>query len=500
MPETGPSIIEDCRRILDDIDIDPILASGLSRDLTKYHASVMYPPLKTMGPIQEGEIFSSRNNSCDEFTLYVHLPFCSGKCTFCYFYIDTKPTTSSIDRYLIYLKKEATLLSERVRRHHKKIRVHSMFFGGGSPTLMTNNQFSDLLNHLGQCFDIGGDCEATVEIHPEILRGVVSHVQAKDLLENLRRNNINRLNIGVQSFDDRLLEISNRRHTREESIKVYELAREVGFPNINLDLLYPLPDLTPEIWEETLDVAFDLEPDSITTYFTALNSSKFARFHAKSPQRFPDERTFHLMRIMAIEKAKEKGFDDGLLVDWFVKPKQGFHYQHQEKEVKDTGSYQLLSLGSGAYSYYNDCQYYTYPDIDKYCELLEKDEFPCWRGSPLSAEEQLARAMVLGIKAGAVELAAIEQSFGSGCLEKQYGRALEEMYELELLEKTEAELRLTPRGVLFADEVSVQFISRGVKTKLRERAWLDDPDRPDLERYDFMYSTDELKFYGERVL
>jgi len=483
------NLIDRSIKIIKDSHIDKIWQAGIRRDSLNYHTTVMYPPLKAMNNITEQQIYSNLHNTYKDFTIYVHIPFCSGKCTFCYFYQIEKPTNETITKYLDAIKKEIKITRKKITDQLGRIEIKSIFFGGGSPTTLSKDQFESLINTVKQQFDISEETEITVEIHPEIIRS-----NCRSLLESYFSCKVNRVNIGIQCFDDNILRLTNRRHTAEEGIETFNLARDVGFHNINIDLLYPLPDLTPEIWEKTLNTAFDLKPESITTYFTAIRkSSPIYRLLHKYPARFPNEYMNHLFRIMTIEKAKEKGYDHKKLIDWFVKPRDDFHYKHQENEVKRTEEIQLLSFGSGVFTYLNHFQFYNYPNMQKYCEMIEKDKLPIWRGLRLNKEERLARTMVLGIKSGAVNIGELEERFDKGLIEK-YNPLINNLKGLGLLEIENGSIRLSEKGMLFADEVAVQFITKSIRNKLiRNNNWLE-TERDFIESYNFMYDISGLSF------
>jgi coproporphyrinogen III oxidase-like Fe-S oxidoreductase len=474
-------------KVLEASKIEKVWQAGIRRDSKNYHMTVMYPPLKAMNKIDEKQIYSDFEKKNKEFTIYVHIPFCSGKCTFCYFYQIEKPSNELIKIYLAAIKKEIKLIANKIKNELHSVKIKSIFFGGGSPTVLTRYQFQDLLNLIKLEFDISSEIETTVEIHPEIIRN-----NGQALLECYFNNKVNRLNIGVQSFDNNILKITNRRHTAEEVIDIYSLARKIGFKNINIDLLYPLPDLTPGIWEKTLNTAFSLKPESVTTYFTAIRKpSSLYRLLHKAPARFPNEYMNHLLRIMTIEKAREEGYDHRQLIDWFVNPREDFHYEHQKNEVKKTEEMQLLSFGSGVFTYLNYYQYFNYPDIRKYCASLNENKLPIWRGIKLTKEERLARAMVLGIKSGDVNIREIEERFNKKMNEK-YDSLLLNLEKLELLEKANENIRLSEKGILFADEIAVQFITPNMQKKLCQKSELAPSEQELVENYNFMYDISRL--------
>lgn len=474
---------------MDDNNIKDIWLAGIRRDPKNYHITVMYPPLKAMKEIDENQIFSRFENQSKKFSLYIHMPFCTGKCIFCYFYQIEKPGQELINRYLKAIKKEIQIVAGKIQNQLGRISIQSIFFGGGSPTVLSKKQFKNLLGFMKEQFDISKETEITVEIHPEIIRN-----NGQELIETYYDNQVTRLNIGTQIFDDHILKITNRRHTAAEAKQAYELARKIGFENINIDLLYSLPDLTPEIWENTLNTAFGMEPDSITTYFMAIRKcSPIYQMINTSPGRFPDEYLNHLFRIMTIERAKAAGYEHRKLIDWFVKPRENFHYLHQQNEARKTKEIQLLSFGSGVFSYVNNYQYYNIPDIQRYCDLLQKVQLPVWKGIYLSEEERFARAMVLGVKSGKVNTNEIENKFKMNIREK-YDSLLQKLEKLGLLDEVNGSICLSEKGVLFADEVAVQFMTPDIREKLGKNDLLHSIEKDLIENYNFMYDMDGLSF------
>jgi oxygen-independent coproporphyrinogen-3 oxidase len=481
-------LIHQSEKILNEQNLKGIWDAGIHRDPISYHHTVMYPPLKIMRDIAAKDIFTNFENRNNDFSLYIHIPFCSGKCSFCYYYKMENENNEQINEYLIALKKEILMVKEKIEANLGAINVKSLFLGGGSPTLLNEAQFADLIEHIRNAFNLSNDYEFTVEVHPEIVRN-----NGKALLECYFSQGVNRLNIGIQSFDDHILEITNRRHTAEEAFEAFALARGTGFKNINIDLIYPLPDLSPEIWRDTLDSAFRLQPESITTYFIAIRKpSPIYELYQNAVHRFPNETSNHLFRIMTMEKAKVENYSNEL-IDWFVKPREGFHYQHQINEVRKSEEIQLLSFGSGVFTYLNHYQYYNYPDIHKYCDSIANNVLPIWKGIKLSKEERLSRAMVLGMKSGVVNIKNIGDNFREDIVAK-YGVLLDKLQKLGLLQKSDGDLRLTEKGALFADEIAVQFISRDVKKELEEKRFIKDLETEMINTYNFMYDTERIRF------
>lgn len=489
MNKNNISLIDKSEKILAKQNIEQVWNAGLTRDPNKYHITVMYPPLKVMDTMDETPIYKDVSNKNTEFSLYIHIPFCSGSCLFCYFYFLEKAEDDVITAYLKALKKEMAMVKEKVTKELGHFRVNSIFYGGGSPTELSVAQFQDLSTFVIDTFDIIEGSEITLEVHPEILRR-----DARSLLQCYLDNGVNRLNIGTQSYNDHLLKITNRRHTAQEAIDCFKLARDVGFENLNIDLLYPLPDLTPEIWEHSINQAFELQPESVTSYFMAAKEvTPIHKFIKNFPNRFPDERSNHLFRIMIIEKAKEVGYSSDDLIDWFVKPKNGVHYEHQKFEARRTEDVQLMSFGTGVFTYFNHYQYYNYADIEKYCESIKNDKLPIWKGVHLNKKERMARAMVMGIKSGVVSLKDFKRDFNEDAL-AVYEELLTFFQTIKLIHIENEAIKLTTKGVLFADEIAIQFASDEVKAKLDEKQYLHDGEKDKINNFNFMGDIEPLKF------
>ena len=190
-------------------------------------------------------------------SIYIHIPFCETKCPYCDF--NTYASIESlITSYVVALKKELTIWGTSLGIPS----IDTVFIGGGTPSYLPSEEIKGLVATLHKNFDITKDAEITLESNPDDL--------TESKLTSLKEAGINRLSIGVQSLNDKLLTTLGRRHSAKDAISVYQRARCMGFGNISLDLMYGLPHQSIEIWDSTLTQVFDLKPDHLSMYCLTL--------------------------------------------------------------------------------------------------------------------------------------------------------------------------------------------------------------------------------------
>ncbi|MEJ2739446.1 MAG: radical SAM family heme chaperone HemW, partial [Dehalococcoidia bacterium] len=191
---------------------------------------------------------------CRDLGLYIHIPFCRSKCRYCSF-VSFERREADIPGYLNALKKEL------VRRAHGEP-LPSIYFGGGTPSLLPVDSVSDLLLAIKALFIVDEGCEVTVEANP----GTVDEAY----LNALRENGVDRLSLGVQSLNDRELDLLGRIHTAQQAVEAFRFARSAGFDNVNMDFIYGIPGQTVYDWHRTLDKALEMGPEHISLYSLSL--------------------------------------------------------------------------------------------------------------------------------------------------------------------------------------------------------------------------------------
>lgn len=228
-------------------------------------------------------------------SLYVHVPFCVKKCQYCGFY-STRYSPGSADEFIKGLKQEAAIC----RKEFIRKRFSSIYIGGGTPTILSRDQFSSLLNIINTHFTLNNDVEFTVEANPNTI--------TNDLITLLRERGVNRLSLGVQSFSDRVLQSLGRPHNAEQAHNAFLTAKNLGFKNIGVDLIYGIPGQTMLEWEKTLDAVIALHPEHVSVYSLSLDEgSAFYREFEAGKFALPEEEIVAREYERAVGEAEHRG-------------------------------------------------------------------------------------------------------------------------------------------------------------------------------------------------
>jgi oxygen-independent coproporphyrinogen-3 oxidase len=338
------------------------------------------------------------------------------------------------------------------------VTVSSIYIGGGTPTYLSEKQLCRVLKILNTSFKIKKDAEITIEVGPE----TIAQEKGEEKLKILLENGVNRLSIGFQTADNKILKLLRRRHNSKKAIDVFNLAREIGFQNINIDLIPGLPDQTLIVWQNDLRQIGSMKPSSITCYPLSIKESmNIWPIFKKERQRFPNREEVILMQIMACEFFNQLGYNQ-LPACWFVK-----HPERREPEYKFEKSGNQLSLGVSTYSFINGFQYFNFPAVEQYIEAVGKGDLPIWKGIKLSKEESMRRSIIFDLKTG-LNTELFETKFGEkpkAVFESTWKR----LENLGLTEDDGKIIGLSYKGKLFADEVCKEFFSVKVKIPLRNK-------------------------------
>jgi oxygen-independent coproporphyrinogen-3 oxidase len=368
-------------------------------------------------------------------SLYIHVPFCVRKCRYCGFY-STPSSDGNADAFLSGLKCEAASYQDYFE--HK--RVSSIYVGGGTPTVLASEQFSMLAEIVREHLSIDAGVEFTVEANPN----TVTH----EKLHCIRSQGANRLSLGIQSFSDEILRILGRLHTAEQAADAFKLARNTGFDNISVDLIYGIPGQTRDHWEETLNAACSLKPEHISAYSLSLDSgSQFMREAEAGEFALPDDELCAGMFERAVSVLTNSGYGQYEISN-FSKP--GYECRHN-MNYWERGEY--LGLGPGAWSFISGRRYANIADIQEYVKRLAS-------GRPIIDEQERADAassaretLLLSLRTGkGLDLSGFGKMFGPEYLDRLETNMLPLM-ETGLLRLADGRLRLTDRGILVSDAV-----------------------------------------------
>lgn len=438
---------------LSQIALDKLQSAGIWRDRSCYFLNIAYPSLQAMGLIDANTIYtSSFQSNSRNVALYIHIPFCTAECYYCHYYKKFAQSVDQVDKYLDSIGRELYQYTRILGDLH----VKSIYIGGGTPSYLTPQQIERLFDTIRRYTSITPGIEISFEIHPESATAERMHV--------LVQNGVNRINIGVESFEDRLLANENRRHTSAQVIEAYQIALQANLTNINLDLIYGLKGQSLEGWEYNLDAVNKLQPASTTMYYLRLKRGtpeyKLWKLHKET---FPSDMDLLLMHAMSFERMEEELGYRQMPVDWFVRSDQFFH-QYQDYNWRRSDEVELLGLGASAYSYIDGWQYYNMNDIQRYQDSLERGDLPIWRAEHLDGEERMRRTLMLGLKIG-INRGSFSQLYGYDVI-NAFAPVWERLVDLNLVEILPETVQLTYSGKLFADEVGQQFYSDSMKQRM----------------------------------
>lgn len=372
--------------------------------------------------------------------IYIHIPFCVKKCNYCAFL--SGPAGPEVrQEYVNHLIKEIRLRSREVPE------ADTIYFGGGTPSLLTPEQIGRILEEVRSAFQISEDAEVTLEANPGTLTA--------ESLEGYRKTGINRLSMGVQSMDDRRLRYLGRIHTAEEVRRDVKMAREVGFRNINLDLVFAIPGTGVSDALEDLEAIAALEPEHISFYSLQLEegTSFFRDFEAGKLREVPDE-TDREMYHRGIQALREKGYRHYEISN-FARP--GCESRHNSKYWNMA---EYVGLGLGASSYTGHRRTVNETDLKVYSETLDRGELAFMEIHENSEADDISEAVFTGLRRE--EGVRYRDILGSEAAFWEYFReALPEARAYEaggFLEMDDEGLRLTERGIDISNGIMALFV------------------------------------------
>lgn len=373
--------------------------------------------------------------------LYVHVPFCVKKCHYCAF-ISKTPKENELAEYPVLLLRELQLHVSAAGP------VASVYFGGGTPSLLQPLQLARLLEGVAAQSGIRADTEITLEANP----GSVDKIS----LKGFRDAGINRISLGIQSFDDRFLECLGRIHTAGQSRQAFQDARDAGFNNVSIDLIHSLPGQTLRQWRAELQHAIELTPEHISIYgLTVEEGTPFARIYPAESHGLPDDDLSADMYELADELLTASGFEHYEIAN-YARP--GYRSDHNSGYWKRDG---YLGLGVAAHSFLREGYGVRFSNPDN----LEEYREGVMSGQPanigehrLTQGDAMAEYMFLGLRlAEGVNPAAFEREFGRS-LESVYGSTAAALIRFGLLIQNESVLTLTSRGMLLSNQVFSRFL------------------------------------------
>lgn len=359
--------------------------------------------------------------------IYLHIPFCSRKCEYCDFctYVNME---KHYKKYTDYLIKE-------IRMYPKYI-YDTIYFGGGTPSLLPIPLLNRIMNELSYT----EKSEITLELNPNDMK--------KEKLKDLRKIGINRLSIGIQSFNDDVLKFIGRDHSGEDAIRVFEDAREVGFDNITIDLMFGIPIQTIEDVKKDLNIIKRIQPDNVSIYSLIWEEGTiFWSKLQKGILKEIDQDVEAEMYEMIIDFFNENGFNHYEISNFSRNGKKGRH------NLKYWECKEFIGVGMSAASYYSNKRYSNVRTFNKYYNLIDSCKIPEDEKTIELVDEYEKRKLknMLGLRL-------VEKGIDFSSIDEHYKKSAIKLLDRGLLNKKGNRLTLTRKGLLLANDVFVEFI------------------------------------------
>ncbi|HVG37991.1 MAG TPA: radical SAM family heme chaperone HemW [Pyrinomonadaceae bacterium] len=376
--------------------------------------------------------------------IYLHIPFCRSRCSYCDFATQLY-ANGIVDDFV------AALVAEINAWHPphdtgRRIFADTIYFGGGTPSLLDAGQTARILDAVAARFDIAPDAEITMEMNP----GTVT----PSVLRSFRALGVNRASFGAQTFDDHELRRLGRSHTAEDARRTLHDLRDAGFDNISLDLIAGLPAQTPAAWESNLDEALALRPDHLSLYLLEIHEGTPLAEHVKRGLQKPiSEDSAAEMYETMVERVGAIGYRQYEISN-FALP----HCESRHNTKYWTGA-PVYGFGSSAHSYDGEgTRWANERDAANYIKSIRATNQAVVERTPLTPRELSAETIFLGLRLlRGVDLGAYRARFGSDP-RATYGPDLDRLRDAGLIELNDDTLRLTPAGALLSNEVFAVFV------------------------------------------
>ncbi len=376
--------------------------------------------------------------------LYIHVPFCRAKCPYCDFYSVTDP--GSISAYI------EALLAELNMRRHQVHRADTIYFGGGTPSVLTPLQIARILEGVHACFSVTPDAETTLEVNPETV--------SQASLTAYRRAGINRLNIGLQSLDEQTLVFLGRIHTARKGVDAYGWARAAGFDNIGLDLIYAVPGQTRSRWVAEMAGVVQLAPDHLSCYTLTMEPGTPMAQRLQNGQIQPlDEQTAGRLFSATASYLNRNGYRQYEISNFSRNAAGGTSDRRSRHNRKYWNFAPYLGFGPAAHSFLDHTRWWNPRSLSDYLADLKAGRCPVAGTETLTPEQQMMEFVYLGLRqTDGIDTADFASRFNAG-LSDCFGPEVSRLVGEGLVERSSGRIRLTQRGMRFLEHVVDRLLS-----------------------------------------
>jgi oxygen-independent coproporphyrinogen-3 oxidase len=408
-----------------------------------------YPPFSFWSEDQNEkvvDVFQREPGEGVPLGVYHHIPFCRRRCHFCYFRVYTDKSADEIKRYLDATVSELEQLGRTPVMAGRK--PHFVYFGGGTPSYLSARQLHELTDRMKAVLTWDEAEEVAFECEPGTLN--------PGKLEAIKQIGVTRLSLGIENFDDRILEINGRAHRSGEVYKAYERARAEEFDQINIDLISGMVEETEENWQKNIELTLELQPDSVTIYQMEIpyNTTIYKEMKDAGKLVAPvaDWATKRRWVKEAFEALEAAGYTIG----------SGYTAVRNPERTKFIyrdalwGGADMLGLGVASISHVGGVHYQNVTEIEPYTEAIEGGGMALKRSLETTAEERMIREFILKMKLGRVAAAPFAEKYGVDVLER-FAEPLAELREEGLLDVVDGEIVLDRDGLLCVDNLLHEF-------------------------------------------
>ncbi len=408
-----------------------------------------YPPFNAWSDRYVDDVQAAFDRAPDADTplgVYVHIPFCRKRCHFCYFKVYTDKNAAAIGRYIDAVLKETKQQADRAAIAGRPIRF--LYFGGGTPSYLSLKQLGQVFDGLREHLNMAEVQEIAFECEPGTLN--------PSKLAGLKALGVTRLSLGVENFNPHILEVNNRAHDGRAIHRAYQAARDVGFEQINIDLIAGMLEETDANWHACIDEAIALAPQCITIYQMEIpfNTQIYKSMQREGKLAAPvaDWPTKRRWVTEAYDRLEAAGYT---VTSAYTAVRDPQKIQFVYRDALWRGA-DMLALGVSSFGHINGVHYQNEKDFDPYCQRVEVGELPIRRGYPLDDEQRLIRELVLQLKLGRVSIDYFRDKFGVD-IARRYADALANMKATGDLTIDGDELRLSRAALLRVDSLLIEF-------------------------------------------
>lgn len=373
--------------------------------------------------------------------IYVHIPFCMKKCFYCDF-VSYCNKENLVDEYIECLKKEI-----ESKKNKSKFGIDTIYIGGGTPSFINENHIKDIIYILKESFDIDKETEITIEVNP----GTVN----ENKLEIYKEVGINRLSMGLQSTNNELLKMLGRIHTYEQFLESYNMAKNIGFKNINVDLMIGLPNQKLEEVNDSVKKVINLKPNHISVYSLILEEgTKIAKKIKKGELSLPKDELEREMYWNVKNQLQDNGYNHYEISNF---AKKGFESKHN---MNCWNQMEYVGIGTAAHSYRDITRYSNTEDIKEYIKNVQKGEFEKNRiiHEIQKEEDSKKEFMLLGLrKIDGLKISEFKNKFGDNPI-YLYRNELKKLSDEKLIIIQDDNIRLSNKGIDLANLVWEEFV------------------------------------------